>query len=416
MFNKTSSHTINDNMSVDMTFIKSRNIQVFPCGRRRSTPYMGIQNDDSRIPFDPEARLNTEANNRKHSGVNGFTQTYLDAWGDDQLSLALGGYLFNIIFDDEHKEFSAFAEAVATAASHIYANIQIERAQLFSGTYNKTVNTESSESLSYYTSVLGSWTSVDNKDDSALDLYASDTPSPSGSPILDNYYFSGLAFSSEPIATQYNNLEGYPTRDEYEHNATDENSNIISTKKIISMCILDKVDNEWKIHEPARLPKIEHGSDPNSVVMGDLEIKGKKDVEGNVINNGNLTVDNLIKTKELIADTATIRESTITETLTVHNGGLQATIASDNIKVPYINSSGTKIDDTTITKTGFYSPFARVAKIEALTGGISSQGDIKAPDLYQTVSGNDMKVPVIELDSLDTGFYQLKISRIGKKS
>ena len=78
-----------------LVFIKSKNINAFPCGRRR-----GIINKESAadvyIPFDPEARLNTEANNRKHSSINGFKQSYLKWTNDGTLLLVIEGYLFNI--------------------------------------------------------------------------------------------------------------------------------------------------------------------------------------------------------------------------------------------------------------------------------------------------------------------------------
>ena len=49
---------------IDLTFIKSTCIQAYPCGRRR-IPDQTAETAGFRIPFDPEARLNTEANNRK---------------------------------------------------------------------------------------------------------------------------------------------------------------------------------------------------------------------------------------------------------------------------------------------------------------------------------------------------------------
>ena len=104
----------NDNRLV---FIKSKNVNVFPCGRRRSNLIDAdgstlTVNDRYYIPFDPEARLNTEANNRKHSGLNGFRQSYIYDWSytasSGVLSLVIEGYLFNIILDYEYRTDDIF--------------------------------------------------------------------------------------------------------------------------------------------------------------------------------------------------------------------------------------------------------------------------------------------------------------------
>jgi hypothetical protein len=36
------------------------------------------------------------------------------------------------------------------------------------------------------------------------------------------------------------------------------------------LCILEKGDSGWKIHQPALLPKVEHGADENSVKVNTL--------------------------------------------------------------------------------------------------------------------------------------------------
>ena len=105
LFNET--HLYGESM---LTFIKSTNIQAFPCGRRSSAINYD-KNSNSKIdddekyyfPFDPEARLNTEANNRKHSSLNGYTQTYIKQWDTSQkaLTMSLAGYLFSIYLVDK---------------------------------------------------------------------------------------------------------------------------------------------------------------------------------------------------------------------------------------------------------------------------------------------------------------------------
>ena len=80
----------------NLVFIESSYIKVFPCGCRKSE-LVETGATKQYIPIDPEARLNTEANNRKHSGLNGYKQEYLNYWNTNgELSLVLAGYLFNI--------------------------------------------------------------------------------------------------------------------------------------------------------------------------------------------------------------------------------------------------------------------------------------------------------------------------------
>ena len=158
---------------ITLTFLKSANVQVFPCGRRRSNTIRTDLNKDGnaesfQIPFDPEAKLNTEANNRKHSGLNGYTQTYIKSFENNVFSFALAGYLFNINLDSNYNTENTFGEKLldelrksllntylsnntfdsedakneATESfnstfynnnTKIYANIRLEDLQLFTG-------------------------------------------------------------------------------------------------------------------------------------------------------------------------------------------------------------------------------------------------------------------------------------------
>lgn len=277
---------IND--KTNTAFILSKNIQAFPCSRRR------VLDNDSihRIPFDPEARLNTEANNRKHSSINGYTQTFLDCWNiggensDGLLSLALDGYLFNITLQNNqeanYSTYDAFAEAITEEGTAIYANIIINDVPLFGGT------------VSYTTGVLGSQTEVN---DSSLDLLITQAGSNALSNV-NNYYFSGLSFTTTPRAV---NPEA------------GEDLTIItqltgSNQKIVSLRILDKADDgTWHINEQARLPYIRHGSEPNSVLLGNLEVDDLKaqtaDIEA--LSATNAAIANADIT-ELTGNTATI--------------------------------------------------------------------------------------------------------------
>lgn len=254
---------------IALAFIKSLNVQVYPCGRRRSNPDpSATPGSESYIPFDPEARLNTEANNRKYSSLNGFTLSYVKDWDETNgiLTLVLGGYLFTIMltgFTNTPTDFGgSFLDLWNSSnslynpdmpkpdnKSSIYANIRLIKAPLFSGFETK-----------YDTEILHnqSLNSPDNPP-KGLDFLAA---SQSNYNEPSNYYFSGLSFSTTPIA---NSGKGgnFLVREE-ERVVTDD-----TEQKLISLRILKSDDNgiHWAICEEARLPKIEHGKDPNSIKL-----------------------------------------------------------------------------------------------------------------------------------------------------
>jgi hypothetical protein len=251
------------NDKVTLTFLKSLNVQVFPCGHRRSTV---LSDEVSRIPFDPEARLNTELNNLKRSSLNGFTQTYLDLWDETykKLTVSLAGYLFSIDLDDSYiapDEFgTSLAKKFEADISNIYLNIIIEDTPLFVG-----------EPKAYTTSVLGSL--VESNDESALDLLVRGKTESSSS--KDDYYFSGLAFSPMPLVSavrdKYSKVASFNTRDDFSFLVKIGDNQVVK-KRIVSLHLLEKVEGEWKIHEPARLPVVKHGQDRDSVVIDNLQI------------------------------------------------------------------------------------------------------------------------------------------------
>jgi hypothetical protein len=249
MFNEA--YMSKEDGGIGLAFIKSLNVQAYPCGRRKGfidkDNNTNTTTDQYYIPFDPEARLNTEANNRKHSSLNGFTQTYLKKWDaqDKSVVLVLEGYLFKIKLDtaetDEQNQITEFGNQCCTkitsiedypadkaAPGKIYANIRITETELFTG-FNQT----------YTTGVLRdqrqSGTASTN-----LDFLSSGT---SDYDNVDNYYFSGLSFSAEPLPPE----EGQITR---------------------SLQILTLVNNTWQICQSSLLPEIRHGETEDSVELG----------------------------------------------------------------------------------------------------------------------------------------------------
>lgn len=364
-------HSDND---INLTFIKSANVQVYPCGRRRSTAVdtdedMHTVEDKFYFPFDPEARLNTEANNRKQSGLNGYTQTYLKDLDETKklLTLSLAGYLFNIKLDTDYTTVDDFGKGIIaqvgdSEASSIYANILIENVHLFSGFQE------------YFTSILRDQSeSNENIPETSLDLPNSITVNSGNLDNLknfNNYYFSGLSFSISPLsgrATTRSRLERLIVRD----SGTDKTVQ----QELISLCILKKSGSNWVIHEPARLPKIEHGETEDSIVIGDTTVKD------------DLTVKNHTKSK-----TVEVTDRTTTENLTVTT---KATIKEEAVVTADIET----------------------ADVNTLTGNTATYGTVEGTVV---VKGKELlqdgyKVPTIELVKSGTE-WQLKITRIGTKS
>ena len=290
MFNET--HLSSTNNGIPLIFIKSLNVQAYPCGRRRSELVPKDTNNDGiitesesyHIPFDPEARLNTEANNIKHSGLNGFTQTYLNDWDTSEkvLSLVLGGYLFNIKLDQNYERFLNFGASLlnalknfdkdfdTNAVTRIYANIRIEETPLFVGF------------TSYNTSVLRDQYSSDTAQ-TTLDLLnttARNANTLSETQDTGNYYFSGLSLSVRPLTETINPEKPLTEQEETKSERLIYNPTTKALhQRVISLCILEKNSNgNWQLHQPALLPSIKHGETEDSIKVKELSTN-KLDLE-----------------------------------------------------------------------------------------------------------------------------------------
>lgn len=325
-----------------LTFVKSADIQAYPCGRRRSDV---IDNDGDnnttsdryRIPFDPEARLNTEANNRKHSSLNGYTQTYLNSWEDTDklLTLSLAGYLFTITLPSSTTSKNTFGTNVIDAlkagaedaeipnieaANRIYANILLEDIHLFEG-FKK-----------YYTTVLRNQSA--GTPELSLDLLQADIEkdgSIDDRKDFNNYYFSGLSFSVEPLTGVRN------TRSAKEIDVIRDTVSGTTVKQtLVSLCILEKVQKEingeltsvWDTHKPALLPKIKHGTAMDSIVVGETTATKITTPIANVASSLNVSNDNNDATATINNATigsVDITTAAISDTLTVKNTAGNAT-------------------------------------------------------------------------------------------
>jgi hypothetical protein len=402
--------------NIILTFIKSTNVQAYPCGRRRSTEVdrdgdiTNTPNDTYYFPFDPEARLNTEANNRKHSSLNGFTQTYLKGFeeigSDRYLTIVLNGYLFKInansiaaadfgagvitamighltkgLSDDD----KAVIEAQMGQKTEIYANILLEDVHLFSGFQD------------YYTSVLRNQ-SVSEQPETSLDLLTTEkaTTGTSAAQIaatkeFGNYYFSGLSFSTTPLVAKAKD-QGYTpvTRDSEIY--TPEGAT--AKQQIVSLRILEKDGTNWKIHQPALLPKIEHGTTEDSIV-----------VYGDTLLHKNLTIGN---TDDKNSSLTLYGEATISKDLEVLGN---ITVTGTTEEAGNISAGRNIIAEQDITaKNNLYVDYDATVKkslvvgeragtdSEGITGTITAKTHVETPTLSASTS---ITTPLINVTKTD---------------
>jgi hypothetical protein len=306
MFIETHQHELPDKSSyVDLTFLRSLDVQVFPCGRRRSTEFTTADNTSCYIPFDPEARLNTEANNRKASSINGFNNTYVCEYKSksDTLTMALAGYLFNIKIKKDYQTLNSICDEIlkalkVTSSEAIYANIRIAQVPLYS----------SDVVVDYETSVLSAQAAPGDTKSTSLDLLKSyDANGQTPSFDSDNFYFSGISFSIDSVAkleaTKAKNVAKLISYDAYDiYNAEAQND------QVISLCIFknlkDGEQDNWQLNQKALLPKIAHGDTEDSVSVANLQAVSIDTPllkqAGNAvpiikIDNGQLQIFNVIK-------------------------------------------------------------------------------------------------------------------------
>ena len=90
-----------------------------------------------------------------------------------------------------------------------------------------------------------------------------------------------MAFSLEPITKKYE------TRSELKNSA--------SRQTLVSLCILEKLDGVWQIHEQARLPKIAHGQTADSVAVHDFTADNLHVIEEDSIVDINAKGDIILK-------------------------------------------------------------------------------------------------------------------------
>ena len=423
--------------NITRTFIKSSNVKAYPCGHRRSELIdtdsdLNTVTDQRYFPFDPEARLNTEANNRSHSSLNGFTQTYIKEWdyADKKiLTMSLAGYLFTIELptvartemvgvkptevsydlsqpntfgsdiitalttklssliaeaekrgDIDDKTATEVRLATVTNADSIYANILLEDIKLFSGFKE------------YYTNILRNQPEDMDAPNTSIDLLKSNF----GSTVADaqsssNYYFSGLSFSTIPL-TVAAIADGDDEKADYikdfkTYDSKQRPTRAGTTQTIVSLRILKKVTNTWRIYQPALLPKIEHGTTEDSIVVyGATTLKGtdkKLTVEGTAEIVGDTTIDSNLK----VEDNINVGNLTSEEKVTDNNGG--CIVAKNDIIAKQNLTAGQKLTvGGTADITGATAIKSSLAVGPTVTPDTANAGTITAETHVETPTLN----------------------------
>jgi len=223
-------------------FIKSELVSVFPCAYRGSFSQAGTSTTTLKI-FDPESKLNTEKSFLKLSNLK-HKSSYVLSWPKNgttvgELEFVIGGYYFTI------KNLTEIPEVSGNPIKYIGIRVKSET----------LVDTTQTEVLS---NLLN-----DAQLAAGLDI------SPNNN---NNYFFSGLAFSTAPFDDTYISLELPATPDDLKNHQGRfglKYSDIQSKKKTecISGSLVNGEDNENNedIHTIASLYK-----DTNNIIQKNI--------------------------------------------------------------------------------------------------------------------------------------------------
>jgi hypothetical protein len=159
----------------------------------------------------------------------------------------------------------------------VYANIRLQYLSL--AKYGTTSN-----SITYATSILRDQTAsnTDGSPSINLDLLSYDHTESASIPLSD-YYFSGLSFSTSPVAALS------PTDSTIEVLAPENTAYTVNNifkdnepyQQVVSLCILETYpvatdDNKyvhgWGIYQPALLPEVYHGDTEGSVKLTTVNV------------------------------------------------------------------------------------------------------------------------------------------------
>lgn len=331
---------------IALGFLNSMEINVFPCSRRNSSIIESQKEGQSHyyFPYDPEARLTTEANKIKETSSNGFTQTYIKSvnfFDDESLAgtdrivhypdqknptrtktgkndvnfstlpgfnFVIGGYNFNIPLNNpKHPcNLNAFAETIISALAglaeqdnpdKLYANIRLINVPLYSLGDSGTVvvDGDGNSPSTTRTIVANTWILRDQFEGAqgvdvtlgppppAAHLDALKTSATTSADVrsnLESYYFSGLSFSTTPLT----GLETTSYSEVYLSNDSQYDQRVIS----ILLLIKNEKTGEWQKNQRALLPNIWHGEEEDSVEVGNFRTHGNLEIDGDVHITGHI--------------------------------------------------------------------------------------------------------------------------------
>jgi len=230
-------------------FLLSKNINIFPCSRRGQ-----YEMEASVKHHDPEARLNTERTNRLRTSINGFTDSFIGSFTKGILIFALAGYRIEV------KEFNL--ENIVTALNistddTIYAHLSLHDKVPLSAE-------------GYYTEILYRQSTV-KTDVNYLDVTYTDKGTTED-------FFVGVSFTKEKDLAD-GDLPSYNLP-------------------------LFSYSTSWELVQTSLLPRIEHGTEPDSIKLGPAVmaslIVGEK-AEGDTFTNGTIKAKEHIETPTLEA-------------------------------------------------------------------------------------------------------------------
>jgi hypothetical protein len=364
-------YTITEN-NIKLAFLNSTDIYMYPCSRRSSEPLAPQQSSfisQQYIPFDPEARLNTEANNMKLSSTNGFAQNYIRSWWTSTtpftkvlenvpgasdvnnsifpgLFLNLGGYSFYIPDTDTVDNFGRAVirdlGLTGTQNFDIYANIRLEKTPL----YQEVDEEDEDEGVNVNTWVLRNQTATSVRGTACLDLLVGDQTA-NQPDYASSFFFSGLSFSVRPLAGDFSsqnnkNKESYKSTIYHVQGGFDQ--------QVISLHIMHYSDsnNTWEIFQPALLPHIWHDPEEDSVAVEYFRVHEKAEVGDDINLLGNVVANQPNKRayfNDLRVDSnlGVAGNTQLTGNLLVNNTNNTTIAQFDNVKTINLSATSAQI-------------------------------------------------------------------------
>lgn len=317
-------------------FVQSQNINVFPCSRRGQ---FGIETVDAegkpitvKANGDPEARLNTERTNRLRTSINGFTDSFIGSFTKNKdengneletgtLIFALAGYRMEV------KEFNPanIATALGIDDGIIYAHLSLHDGIPF-GVAN------------YYTELL--YRQSNNAVNNYIDVEYSDDNG------RTKDFFMGVSFTS--------------------HEAVD--TIVVNDKpkllKKANLPLFSKSGNTWKLVEASKLPKVAHGTEPDSIKLGpavmsslivgekadsDTFLDGTIKAKNNILAEKDITAEqDLIAKRDIkVTKKATVESLVVGERTNTDSTEAGVITAKNLVKTPTLNATTVDVDNIT---------------------------------------------------------------------